>query len=37
MYQTSVSDLDTLTDFDLFDLYENVTIELVAPEFLGAN
>ena len=28
-------DFDSLSDFDLFELYENVTIELVAPEFLG--
>ena len=35
MYQVSADDLDSLTDFDLFELYENVTIELVAPEFIG--
>lgn len=34
MYQVSADDLDSLTDFDLFELYENVTIELVAPEFI---
>lgn len=36
MYQTNVSELSTLTDLDLFELYENVTIELVAPMF-GVN
>ena len=34
MYQVSADDLDSLTDVDLFELYENVTIELVAPEFI---
>jgi hypothetical protein len=35
MYQVSASEIGTLTDLDLFELYENVTIELVAPEFIG--
>lgn len=33
MYQTTEAELSTLTDLDLFELYENVTIELVAPIF----
>ena len=33
MYQTTEAELESLTDLDLFELYENVTIELVAPIF----
>ena len=34
LYQLKASDIQDLSDLDLFELYENVIIDLVAPEFI---
>ena len=34
LYQLKASDIQDLSDLDLFELYESVVIDLVAPEFI---